>query len=36
MKLALKRNNPFVSQLGAALGLDAAGIDALFVEAAKI
>jgi hypothetical protein len=33
---ALQRNNPFVAQLGAALGLDAAGIDALFVEAAKI
>ena len=30
---ALQRSNPFVSQLGAALGLDAAGIDALFVEA---
>lgn len=33
---ALRRDNPFVEQLGAALGLDAAGIDALFVEAAKI
>ena len=33
---ALQRNSPFVAQLGAALGLDAAGIDALFVEAAKI
>ena len=33
---ALQRNNPFVSQLGAALGLDDAGIDALFVEASKL
>lgn len=33
---ALQRSNPFVSQLGAALGLDSAGIDALFVEAAKL
>lgn len=33
---ALRRDNPFVEQLGAALGLDAAGIDALFVEAAKL
>ena len=33
---ALQRNNPFVAQLGAALGLDAAGIDALFVEASKL
>ena len=33
---ALQRSNPFVSQLGAALGIDSAGIDALFVEAAKI
>ena len=33
---ALQRSNPFVTQLGAALGLDAAGIDALFVEAAKL
>ncbi len=33
---ALQRSNPFVSQLGAALGLDAAAIDALFVEAAKL
>ena len=33
---ALQRNSPFVSQLGAALGLDDAGIDALFVEASKL
>ena len=33
---ALQRNNPFVAQLGAALGLDDAGIDALFVEASKL
>ena len=33
---SLQRNNPFVSQLGAALGLDDAGIDALFVAAAKL
>ena len=33
---ALQRSNPFVAQLGAALGLDAAGIDALFVEASKL
>ena len=33
---ALQRSNPFVTQIGAALGLDAAGIDALFVEAAKL
>ena len=33
---ALQRSNPFVSQLGAALGLDDAAIDALFVEAAKL
>lgn len=32
----LQRSNPFVSQLGAALGLDDAAIDALFVEAAKL
>ena len=32
----LQRSNHFVSQLGAALGLDAAEIDALFVEAAKL
>ena len=33
---ALQRSNPFVAQLGAALGLDAAGIDALFIAAAKL
>ena len=33
---ALQRNNPFVAQLGAALGLDDAGIDALFIAAAKL
>ena len=33
---ALQRSNPFVAQLGAALGLDDAEIDALFVEAAKL
>ena len=33
---ALQRSNQFVSQLGAALGLDESGIDALFVEAAKL
>ena len=33
---SLQRNNPFVAQLGAALGLDESGIDALFVEAAKL
>ena len=33
---ALQRSNPFVTQLGAALGLDDAAIDALFVEAAKL
>ena len=33
---ALQRSNPFVAQLGAALGLDESGIDALFVEAAKL
>lgn len=32
----LERNNPFVATLGAALGLDAAGIDALFVQAAQL
>ena len=32
----LQRNNPFVAQLGAALGLDDAGIDALFIAAAKL
>lgn len=29
----LERNNPFVATLGAALGLDGAGIDALFLQA---
>ena len=33
---ALQRSNPFVTHLGAALGLDESGIDALFVEAAKL
>ena len=33
---ALQRSNPLVAQLGAALGLDDAEIDALFVEAAKL
>ena len=33
---ALQRNNQFVAQLGAALGIDAAGIDALFIAAAKL
>ena len=33
---ALQRSNPFVTQLGAALGLDDAAIDALFVAAAKL
>ena len=33
---ALQRSNPFVAQLGAALGLDESGIDALFVAAAKL
>lgn len=33
---ALQRSNPFVAQLGAALGLDDAAIDALFVGAAKL
>ena len=33
---ALQRSNPFVAQLGAALGIDDAAIDALFVEAAKL
>ena len=32
----VQRSNPFVAQLGAALGLDDAEIDALFVEAAKL
>ena len=33
---ALQRSNPFVAQLGAALGLDDAAIEALFVEAARL
>ena len=33
---ALQLSNPFVAQLGAALGIDSAGIDALFVEAVKL
>lgn len=33
---ALQRSNPFVTQLVAALGLDDAGIDALFIAAAKL
>ena len=33
---ALERSNPFVTQLGAALGLDAAAINALFVAASKL
>ena len=33
---ALQRNNPFAAQLGAALGLDDAGVDALFIAAAKL
>jgi len=32
----LERGNAFVSTLGAALGLNAAGIDALFVQAAQL
>lgn len=32
----LQRSNPFVAQLGAALGLDESCIDALFVAAAKL
>lgn len=32
----LQRSNPFVTQLGAALGLDDAAIDALFVAASKL
>lgn len=32
----LERNNPFVATLGAALGLDGAGIDALFLQAAQL
>lgn len=33
---ALQRSNPFVAQLGAALGLDESVIDDLFVAAAKL
>lgn len=33
---ALQRSNPFVAQLGAALGVDDAAIDALFVAASKL
>jgi hypothetical protein len=33
---ALQRSNPFVAQLGAALGLDESGIDVLFVAASKL
>ena len=33
---ALQRNSQFVAQLVAALGIDAAGIDALFIAAAKL
>ena len=33
---ALQRSNPFVAQLGAALGIDDAAIDALFVAASKL
>lgn len=33
---ALERNNPFVATLGAALGLDAAALDALFIQAAQL
>ena len=33
---ALQRSNPFMAQIGAALGLDESGIDALFVEASKL
>ena len=32
----LERGNAFVATLGAALGLNAAGIDALFVQAAQL
>lgn len=32
----LQRSNPFVSLLGSSLGLDSAGIDALFVEASRL
>lgn len=33
---ALERDNPFIATLGVALGLNAAAIDALFVEAATL
>ena len=32
----LQRSNSFVALLGAALGLDSAGIDALFVDASRL
>lgn len=32
----LERDNPFVATLGAALGLDASALDALFVEASQL
>lgn len=32
----LERRNPFVATLGAALGLDSAGIDQLFIEASQL
>jgi hypothetical protein len=32
----LERQNPFVATLGAALGLDNAALDALFVEASRL
>ena len=32
----VERNKPFVQQLGAALNLDSAALDALFIEAAKL
>lgn len=33
---ALERENPFVATLGAALGLNAAALDALFVQASQL
>ncbi len=33
---ALERDNPFIATIGVALGLNAAAIDALFVEAATL
>ena len=33
---ALERNNPFVATIGAAIGLDAVALDALFIEAAQL